>query len=196
MNLRKTAVFLAISLPVGAALWWLWSTSRGATKSPRYTVVRADGPFELRDYPPLTVIDAPMTGAGANTSFRKLFRYITGDNDRREKIAMTTPVLFDAAGGEKTMGFILDEEVIAAHGAPKPLDDSLTVGSVGAARFAVLRFSGERSAANEANALAVLSRWVSAGQLTAKGGPIFAYYDPPWTPGFLRRNEVMVPVAR
>jgi hypothetical protein len=59
-------------------------------------------------------------------------------------------------------------------------------------RFAVLRFQGGRKAKNEAAALQQLKDWMKAEGLSVLSPPVFAYFDPPWTPGFLRRNEVML----
>jgi hypothetical protein len=59
----------------------------------------------------------------------------------------------------------------------------------------VRRFSGSRNGKNEAGALAELQAWLARENLKGEGVPIFGYFDPPWTPSFLRRNEVMLRVA-
>ena len=59
-------------------------------------------------------------------------------------------------------------------------------------RFAVLRFSGGRSTKREAETLARLQTWLAAQGLKASASPMYGYFDPPWTPSFLRRNEVML----
>lgn len=56
----------------------------------------------------------------------------------------------------------------------------------------MLRFSGSRSAAKELECLALLKSWIDAKGLKAVGPPIYGFFDPPWTPSFLRRNEVML----
>jgi hypothetical protein len=195
MKNRRTSRIIAVSFAVvlGAAAYWLLATSRAMTRTPRYKLLLKDGNFELRDYPHLTVVNAPMGETGRDGSFRKLFGYITGGNGGSEKIAMTTPVLISSAGGERTMGFIMPDNV-AAQGVPKPSDTSLSLGQLNAGRFAVLRFSGQHSSANEAHAVEALRHWLTTRNLVAQGTPVFAYYDPPWTPLFLRRNEVMISV--
>jgi hypothetical protein len=195
MKNRRTSRIIAVSFTVvlGAAAYWLLATSRAMTRTPRYKLLLKDGNFELRDYPHLTVVNAPMGGTGMDSSFRKLFGYITGGNESSEKIAMTTPVLIGAAGGERTMGFIMPDNV-AAQGVPKPSDPTISLGQLDPGRFAVLRFNGEHSSANEAHAVETLMHWLTTRNLVAQGAPVIAYYDPPWTPVFLRRNEVMIPV--
>jgi hypothetical protein len=195
MKTRRTFRIIALSFAVvlGTAAYWLVATSRAMTRTPPYKLLLKDGNFELRDYPRLTVVNAPMGAAGRDGSFRKLFAFITGRNDGSEKIAMTTPVLISSAGGERTMGFIMPDNV-AAQGVPKPSDTSLSLGQLNAGRFAVLRFSGEHSSANEAHAVEALAHWIATRSLVARGAPVIAYYDPPWTPLFLRRNEVLISV--
>lgn len=191
MKRPRFPVILAIALPVATAAFWLVSTSRAATESPDYKVVRTDGKVEIRDYPALAVATTPMEGDGMNGSFGQLFRFITGSNEGGQKIEMTSPVLIDTARDTKTMSFIMPKATVE-KGVPKPAGGSVTLGSVAASRFAVLRFSGGRTAENEAKAVGALKSWLAVEKISAKGAPMFAYYDPPWTPVFMRRNEVMM----
>ena len=85
---------------------------------------------------------------------------------------------------------------MSAGNAPKPMDGQLQVKEVPAGRFAVLRFSGGINANNETNALARLETWLRQESLTPAGSPIYGYFDPPWTPAFLRRNEVMLRLVK
>ena len=159
-------------------------------ESPNYRVVSAEGAFEIRDYPSLTIVSAPMPHRGQDGAFMKLFRFIEGKNDRSEKIAMTTPVLM--SGTESgTMSFVVPKGV-AEHGVPAPSNPELSISTKPASRFAVYRFSGSaKPAAAEAAAKKLLA-WISSSGFKAEGSPIFAYSDPPWTLWFLRRNEVLV----
>ncbi len=163
---------------------------RSGYKSAPYQVARSDGRFELRDYPSLTVVETPMVRAGADGSFSRLFRFITGNNDGSRKISMTTPVFMSDAGQERTMAFVMPAGMKPGE-VPRPVDGAVAVRELPAGRFAVLRFSGARSAANEDGALRELRSWMVARGLEPVSGPVYAYFDPPWIPGFLRRNEVM-----
>ena len=102
----------AIVLLVAFAAFWLISTSRAATESPEYKVIRTDGKFEVRDYPALTVATTPMEGGEMNGGFGKLFHFITGSNEGSEKIAMTSPVLIDMTKDKKTMSFIMPTKAV------------------------------------------------------------------------------------
>jgi len=188
---KRSNLFLILALPVFLGAFWFVSNSRAASESPEYQVVRTDGKFELRDYPALTVATTPMETDGMNGGFGELFRFITGTNAGAEKIEMTSPVLIDTAKERKTMSFIMPKSTVE-KGVPKPAGEAVTLGKMEAARFAVLRFDGGRSAENEQGAIEKLKTWLGAQKITGKGAPMFAYYDPPWTPIFLRRNEVLI----
>ena len=174
------------------------ATSRAGYESAPYTVAQTLEPnAELRDYPALTVVSTPGKGQNADGSFMRLFRYIQGDNQTEAKIAMTTPVFMDRkADGDQstTMSFVVPTDV-ASTGAPAPKAENVRVANRPAGRYAVLRFTGKQSAENEAAALTQLQAILKTKSITATGSATFAYYDPPWTPGPLRRNEVLLPVA-
>ena len=170
--------------------------TRGGYESAPYKVVRADGKFELRDYPSLAVVETPMAASGDSDdgSFMRLFRFITGANEAKQKIAMTTPVFMSGHDTNRTMAFVLPAKVNATT-APKPADGAVAVRELPGGRFAVLRFSGGRNAQREAETLARLQVWLAAQGLKTAASPVYGYFDPPWTPSFLRRNEVMLGVA-
>ncbi len=192
---RRVPLITAIVVLVALAAFWLVSTSRAATETPDYKVVRTDENFEIRDYPALTVATTAMDGAEMNGGFGKLFRFITGGNDAKERIAMTSPVLIDTTKDKKTMSFIMPRKAVE-KGVPKPAGETVTLGKLPAARFAVLRFDGGRTAQNEKTATDQLQARLAAEKLVGKGAPTFAYYDPPWTPTFMRRNEVMIRIDK
>jgi hypothetical protein len=192
--MKKKMTFLLL-LPIALAAFWFASNSRAATETPEYKVVRADGKIEIRDYPALTMATTPMSADGMNGGFGQLFRFITGSNESKEKIEMTAPVLIDNTTEKKTMSFIMPQATVS-KGVPKPATSAVSLSSMPATRFVVLRFPGGRNAENEKNAIAVLRAWMTAQKLVGKGEPLFAYYDPPWTLIPFRRNEVMIRIEK
>jgi DNA gyrase inhibitor GyrI len=166
---------------------------RAGYESAPYKVVRADGKFEVRDYPPLKVVETPMASSATNAdgSFNRLFKFISGNNSARQKISMTTPVFMSGNESNATMAFVLPTGLAQV---PQPADGALSVRELPAGTFAVLRFSGGRSSKNEDTALTRLQSWLIQEKLNSTGSPVYGYFDPPWTPGFLRRNEVMLRV--
>ena len=170
--------------------------SRSKYESAKYEVKETDGDFEIRDYPELVVAAAPMSeGDGdRNSAFRKLFGYISGKNATSEKIAMTTPVFMTPKKGkEKTMAFVVPAKVAKA-GAPSATDKKVKVTKRAAGKFAVYRYSGRWTEEREKKSRERLKAWLKDKGLVSKGAFETAAYDPPFTPGFLRRNEILVRV--
>jgi hypothetical protein len=170
--------------------------TRAGYESAPYKVVRSSGKFQVRDYPALAVAETSMgSGAdGSSSSFGRLFRFITGSNEAKQKIAMTTPVFMSGSESNSTMAFVLPAK-LKASGAPKPADGSVQIRELEAGRFAVLRYTGRRNPENEAKSLERLKSWMTAEGFSVLSSPVHGYFDPPWTPAFLRRNEVMLRTA-
>ena len=167
--------------------------TRAGYETAPYKVVRTNGKFELRDYPAMAVVETPTirSAKGGDGSFMRLFRFISGSNAAKKKIAMTTPVFMSGNDTNATMAFVLPAKLKTGE-VPKPTDGAVAVRELPAGRFAVLRFRGGQNAKNEAAALGKLNAWSAAEHLKTDSAPVFGYFDPPWTPTFLRRNEVML----
>jgi hypothetical protein len=161
-----------------------------ATETPDYKVLLEDGKFEVREYPALTLV---RTDSG-DGDFMRLFGYISGGNEAEQKIAMTAPVLMKHEGEKTGMSFIVPKDV-AATKVPAPKDSAVMMDNLPPGQFAVYRYSGGRNEPNELEALGKLRAWVDKRRLEVTGEPLFGYYDPPWIPPFMRRNEVMLPIA-
>jgi DNA gyrase inhibitor GyrI len=168
-------------------------TVRAGYESAPYTLVRENGKFQVRDYPALTVVETPMAlgSTGSDGSFNRLFRYISGGNESSQKIQMTTPVFMSGDQTNATMAFVMPAKMKTGD-VPRPSDGNVKVRELSAGRFAVFRYSGARNASNEAESLEQLRTWMKSKGLKELSPPIYGYFDPPWTPSFLRRNEVML----
>lgn len=175
------ALFLFIASTLGAS----------AIEKPDYETIFAEGDFEVRKYESIKVVSAPMDDMeNRDESFRKLFKYISGNNANDQKIAMTAPVFMDEKGDkEGTMSFMLPAE-IAEAGAPSPDEEGLEVTEVEGGTYAVLCFKGWKSEKQQEAAIAKLTELVAAQNLKPINEPFFAFYDPPWKPEMFRRNEV------
>ena len=167
-----------------------------AIEKPPYEVLAKEGSFELRKYPAIKIVSAPMANMdNRDVSFRKLFRYISGENAAKQKISMTAPVFMNEAS-EKTpeqnpgvMSFMIPAKVVE-QGVPAPGEQALEIKEIGQGTFAVFRFKGWDQAAPRQAASLALQNVVKQRKLKPIGEPFFAFYDPPWTPELLRRNEV------
>ena len=192
--LMEIVLIIVLSVLVAVVIVLGWRTSRGAYETTPYELVRSVGKFELRDYPVLTVVETSMSGIGSHAddrSFSRLFGFITGRNEATQKIAMTTPVFMTEGDSNRTMAFVIPTKLNSGK-VPRPVDGSVRVRELAAGRFAVLRFSGRRNLKQEAEALARLRTWMAAEGLSVSSPAVYGYFDPPWTPGPLRRNEVML----
>jgi hypothetical protein len=187
----KLFVCLAVLAVAAALLVAGCKATRSGYESAPYKVVRRDGKFEVRDYPALTLVETATAAEGSDGGFNRLFRFISGRNQASQKIAMTTPVFMSGTGTNSTMAFVMPAKMTGAQ-APQPTDASLKVRTIEAGRFAVYRFSGGRNPKNEAQAIGKLKSWFESERLSSLSEPMFGYFDPPWTPAFLRRNEVMI----
>ena len=190
------------------------STPVSAYEEPAYEVARKTDQFEIRRYAPYVVVETEMRGEydqARNDAFRKLFAYIGGANRVQAKLEMTVPVVMEPAaekiemtvpvltgtepnGNRQVMQFVLparfDEQT-----APQPTDSQLRVRRVDAQWLAVRVYSGRASDSNYRENAFELMRALAAAELTPAGPARFAVYNSPFTPWFLRRNEVMVPIA-
>lgn len=155
-----------------------------------------DGRFELRDYPALPVARTAMNGGTGDDSFEQLFRFIAGGNARDEKIAMTTPVFIDGPiGAQTSMSFGVPAET-QRRGVPAPKASAIEISERPPCQIAALRFSGSTRESAEREAIEELRAWMKSRNLEAEGDPIIAYYDAPFIPGPLRRNEAMLRVRQ
>ncbi len=203
LNRVLVALLLGLSLLGAPAM---------AVEEPSFKTVSSDGDFEIRDYPALVVAEVTVPGAqreAANAGFRPLAAYIFGGNSGKasiamtapveqapagEKIAMTAPVTQTPSSGEWIVRFTMPSAYTLAT-LPKPDDPRVRLRETPPARFAVVKFSGVARPELVATKTADLSAWMEKRQLRAAGPETLAQYNPPWTPGFMRRNEVMIPLA-
>lgn len=188
-------VALVVVLVVGGSFAWTL-TARAAYESAEYTVVESDGQFEIREYPDLMLASTNMRSAtqGNDGSFMRLFQYISGKNETDQKVAMTTPVFMEATETDSAngrMGFVIPKEV-AVRGAPKPASGDVEIRKREGGRFAVIRFTGRMDKQDLDEAEAKLRKWMETKGVTGVSEMESAGYDPPWTPGPLRRNEVLI----
>jgi hypothetical protein len=170
------------------------------TEEQPYDVLERYPDFELRRYPDHLVAEIEVGGPfelAGNLAFPRLARYIGGHNGSSRKVAMTAPVLQeqDPASRRYVVGFVMPADVAAAADPPDPLDPAVRMRRVPAETAAALGFSGRWSRRAYERHTEELLAAVAAAGLEVAGAPRYARFNPPWTPWFLRRNEVVVPVA-
>ncbi len=189
-----------------------------AYDSPKYSVVRTLGDVEIREYLPYLVAETMVDGnpdSAGNQGFRILAKYIFGNNRGSRKIAMTapvsqekvegmkiamtSPVTQEKAGQQYMIQFMMPSEY-SLEQLPEPNDSRITIRQIPSRSFAALRYSGTWSQRNYQKHLTLLLDALRAAGYEPIGEPIWARYDAPFKPWFLRRNEILTafqaPVAQ
>jgi effector-binding domain-containing protein len=201
----------SISFILALVLITIGAVDSGAIEEAAYKVINADGKFEIRDYTTHilaeTVVEGDFKEAG-NVAFKRLFRYISGDNRSRDRVAMTAPVSQESKGekikmtapvGQQrlqekwTVSFMMPASY-TLETLPEPEDPMVTLRQVPARRIAVVYYSGFWSEKNYLRYKLELESWIKEKGFAIVGDPIWARYNPPFTPWFLRRNEILIPI--
>lgn len=192
---RRVAILLGTVCVVIFGVLAMAVAAREGYETAPYKVVESDGVIEIREYPDLVLASTTSKpeALGNDGSFMRLFRYISGDNTAAQKIAMTTPVFMEekAAEAAGTMGFVVPQEVAKA-GAPAPTHQDVALRTRAGGRFAVIMFSGTLEPKLAAQQEAILREWLQGRGLVGEERAERAGYDPPFIPGPLRRNEVLI----
>ena len=167
--------------------------SRFGYEEVSHKVLSKNGNIQLRSYPDLQLVETSMNQVGGG--FMRLFRYIDQGNSKTKKIAMTTPVFTQKNEGLETMAFVLPASM-SSNDVPEPLDKNLRVRTRPTGLYAVYRYSGKRVDGGSNKAKRELKNWILNNDYEQLSDPINAYYDTPWTPPFLRRNELLIQVNK
>ena len=170
------------------------TTQAIAIEEPVYQVEKAweAEQIEIRAYAPRVMAVTGMT-EDSDSGFRVLAGYIFGGNAEEQKIAMTAPVQQSMAG-EKEMAFMIPAEY-ALEDLPEPEDQRVSFREAPAYTAAVIQFSGWASADKADENWQQLRQFLIAEGIDITGEPTLNQYNPPWTLPFMRRNEIIVPVA-
>jgi DNA gyrase inhibitor GyrI len=172
--------------------------ARQSNEQPHYSIVRTDGDFEIRDYAPMLVAEVVCEGdqdQATSKGFEKLFAYISGKERDGDKIEMTSPVLHERLDEKRyAIRFVMPQKW-TRDTLPPAKGQDVTFTEMAAQRVASVRFSGTAGADTLQKQTARLREWMSGAGLQADATPLFAIYDPPFSPPPARRNEVLIPTV-
>jgi len=205
---------------IGVTVWMLFTvfltvaaSSATAIEKAKYTVLEKEDDFELRQYEPNIVAETFVEGSlkdSGDAGFRRLYAYISGDNKKKQSISMTAPV-GQQAGSEKIamtapvnqekkdsqwrITFIMPAEY-TLETLPEPTDERVKLLEEPGRLMAAVRYSGTWSEASYQKNKSLLEEYIQKRGWTQKGAAVWARYDPPFMPWFLRRNEVLIPIEQ
>ncbi|MEZ5854462.1 MAG: heme-binding protein [Hyphomicrobiaceae bacterium] len=176
-----------------------------------YQVIKTAGAIEVRKYDPMIAAEAEVKGerqAAISEGFRLIAAYIFGENkpnakiamtapvqqQSKQKIAMTAPVTQQSSNGVWSVRFIMPKKW-SLETLPAPTDNRVKLIPIPAKRMVAITFSGTANDDLLASKTQELKKFVADQKLAVTGEPLLAFYNPPWTLPFLRRNEVMLELA-
>ncbi len=208
MNRDLSATMRRLLLLSALAALPLWSH---AIEEPDYEVIRKIDAVELRQYAPYVVAEVVLNATAeeaGSQAFPILAGYIFGKNKGEKKFAMTAPVTQTAAPAKMEMSAPVTQAAVAGgmrvqfvlpkgvtlDSAPEPLDPRVQLRLVPASQWAAIRYSGTWSQSNYEEHLALLKAALDKARVATQGEPVLARYNPPFTPWFLRRNEIWLAV--
>jgi hypothetical protein len=171
-----------------------------AIEKPEYRVLQSAHGIELRDYAEHWLAECDLKSSddlrtASSRGFNRLFNYISGENEPRQKIAMTSPVQQSRSATGWKVSFVVPSE-FKPEQIPVPLHSSISLQKVAAGTFAALRYRGIwNSEVFEAKSKELLSA-LKLLKLEPIGEVSSAVYNPPFTPPPLRRNEVLIRVKK
>ena len=165
-------------------------------EQPKYKVVRKENDIEIRKYDKILTSSVKVYGDQYNSlrkGFQPLVRYIGAKERDSEKISMTAPVIQTTNDESEnwTVSFAMPSKYNIDN-LPKPTNDEIYFEEIQPSLAAVIRFSGVADTSLLTRKASVLKRWLELNGYTESSSPKFLFYNDPTTPGFLRRNEVMI----
>jgi effector-binding domain-containing protein len=183
-----------------------------AVEEAKYTVSLKNEALEIRQYEAAIIAEVIVNDSfedASNVAFRKLFNYISGSNSSRSKMAMTAPVTQEpqeekiamtAPVGQRAaeQGWAISFMMPASYNMetiPLPVDTSIVLREIPAHRAAAIRYSGTWSEEKYRKHLDLLQNWIEQNSLEPTGQPLWARYNAPFVPWFMRRNEILIPIA-
>ena len=163
------------------------SSQAMAYEEANYEVVKENKEYEIRKYSDRLVIE---TNSIEGNGFRKLFNYISGNNEKNQEIKMTVPVTQEIKNGNMTMQFYLPLK-FNKDNAPKPSNSGIKILTIEGGYYAVIEYSGSSSDKNFLKNKDTLEKLLKKDNITILSPPIRASYNSPFTLPMLKRNEVM-----
>jgi len=165
-------------------------------ETPNYYLVKSDSNIDIRKYDSIIIAEVRVDIKNEDAigeGFQLLADYIFGNNVVKKNIAMTAPVQKQLTDNTWQISFVMPSEY-KMDTLPKPLNDRVTLKKIPAKQFVVITFSGTNSDKNVKEHEEKLMKYIKSNNLSVTGSSKYAFYNPPWTLPFMRRNEIMIEI--
>ncbi len=160
-----------------------------------YKVIQKEGRYEIRQYDAYYTAGVLEQNLESSSGFRQIFDYISGNNKDEQKISMTTPVFNELAKDKVSTEFVMPKKYTEDN-PPEPSNPRITIRKTEKKLVASVTFSGTTNPEKIREYENLLLKWIGKISLKPSGNFRLARYNPPFTPPFLRRNEILVDVFR
>jgi effector-binding domain-containing protein len=165
----------------------------GFYETPEYEVLLKERSFELRRYDDFLMVEYENEADPfSSNGFGTLFRYISNDNEEKQRISMTIPVIEEMTENQRKMAFVVPRKHWG--NIPKPTNPHLSIKSFDSGVFAVIRYSGLTNTRKERKNWERLVEWVERKGYRRVSNAMLALYNSPFALPMVRRNEIMVRV--
>ncbi len=203
--MKRLLTLFFILVACGAFLYLFFGFYVSRVEQPRYELIKKEQDISIRRYPSMVMAEVQLVGRRLKAltgGFELLSDYIFGYNKEKEKIRMTAPVFHEVHKGdlttvimdddkrEWTIRFVMPAEVPLKE-LPDPNHRKVKLVEAPPQEFVVIEFTGSNSEKNFNHHLTKLYNYIQENDLQVEGGPIYAFYNPPWVLPFLRRNEIL-----
>ena len=201
LNKSKSAmtIFLvSLAFIVVSGILVLWFFLPQFFETPEYDVLEKSGNFEVRVYPKMLIASIQKEGSrdlALRQSFPYLANYISGKYRKGPKISMTVPVVQARLDHKESwkVFFIMPKEYLLKN-MPSPNTDSIKLKELKELKVAVIQFSGPWTDKNFNEKIQLLNNWLLLKKLSGPLNIMYAFYNGPTTPSFLRRNEILMEI--
>lgn len=207
LSKKMWLLLLLLLFIFGILYWWFFFSN---VEEPGYDVSSTHKSIEIRRYNPMLVAEVTETGdrqTAISRGFRVLADYIFGNNTVQQKIAMTAPVSQTKSEKIQMTAPVVQAPIKNAwkiqfimpktyqlEKLPKPKNKRIQIKQVPEQKRVVIQFSGQANDVKIKQKEQELFQYIEDQDLEVASTVFYAFYNPPWTPAFLRRNEIMLVV--
>ncbi|BCR35764.1 SOUL family heme-binding protein [Mariniplasma anaerobium] len=162
----------------------------------KYKIIQDDGHIQIRAYDNILLASTKTKQNGRQDSgFNNVFQYISGNNQSKTKISMTTPVVTYEDEGNLVTGFYVPSKY-GKDTVPQPSASNVFINEIESSLFAVIKFKGAWNEKNYEKHNQKLLAYIKLNKLTIISARFILRYSPPFVPALFRKNEIAYQVTR